>query len=59
MQNITEKSTKAAIIEAAQELISIQETELNTQAKSLATLREEKLVLIGLSTLFFSIMLLF
>tara|TARA_R100001443_G_scaffold76041_1_gene83522 strand:+ start:988 stop:1167 length:180 start_codon:yes stop_codon:yes gene_type:complete len=59
MQNINEKSTKASIIEAAQELISIQETELNTQAKSLATLREEKLVLIGLSTLFFTIMILF
>ena len=59
MQNINEKSTKAAIIEAAQEHILIQETELNTQAKSLATLREEKLVLIGLSTLFFTIMILF
>ena len=39
---INSSSTKADIIDAASELISIQEDDINAKAKLLLTLREEK-----------------
>ena len=48
MNHINERSSKAAIIEAAEELISNQEDQLHSQNKLLATLREEKATITAL-----------
>ncbi len=48
MNQINERSSKAAIIEAAKELISKQEDQLHSQDKLLATLREEKATITAL-----------
>ena len=47
-QTVDARSTKAQIIESAEELISTQENMLNLQTKSLLTLREERQTLVYL-----------
>ena len=47
-QTVDARSTKAQIIESAEELISTQENMLNLQTKSVLTLREERQTLVYL-----------
>ena len=59
VQSVTARSSKDLIIESAQELISNQDNEIDTQSKLLLHLREEKQALTYLLIASSSIALLF
>ena len=59
LQSVTARSSKDLIIESAQELISNQDNEIDSQSKLLLHLREEKQALIYLLIASSSIALLF
>ena len=59
VQSVTSRSSKDLIIESAQELISSQDNEIDTQSKLLLHLKEEKQALTYLLIASSSIALLF